>query len=317
MSKFKINMYLCKPKTNENMTQIYLKYSTKIPPKRSQSFTGKERDSETGFSYFGARYYDSDLMTGWLSVDPLADKYPSLSPYAYCAWNPVKLVDPDGEEIWIGHYTENKLSKYNPNIKYAEGTLGYCLNNIYSNSKAGRFVINSLINSDNNYYISGRNNPHSDKPAYSFEKSNRQIYLNFESGYQNETTISHELFHAFQHEEKQWGKTRDCEVEAFLFAGIVLTQMNGGEIPNTISQNYGAFLSSYSGNTIGEEYHLNMLSLTKSFDSSKMNYVVSHFFNYSISGIDYSNEFGYTYSLQGEKYSSKKSLLNIYSSKIY
>ena len=55
-------------------------------------FIGKERDSETGFSYFGARYYDSDLMTGWLSVDPMADKYPGLSPYAYCAWNPVKLV---------------------------------------------------------------------------------------------------------------------------------------------------------------------------------------------------------------------------------
>ncbi|MBR5832646.1 MAG: hypothetical protein IKY79_08555, partial [Bacteroidales bacterium] len=48
------------------------------------SFTGKERDSETGFSYFGARYYDSDLITGWLSVDPLADKYPSHSPYQYC-----------------------------------------------------------------------------------------------------------------------------------------------------------------------------------------------------------------------------------------
>ena len=79
------------------MLQNYLKYSTEIP----QSFTGKERDSETGFSYFGARYYDSDLMTGWLSVDPLADKYPSLSPYAYCAWNPVKLVDPDGEAPWV------------------------------------------------------------------------------------------------------------------------------------------------------------------------------------------------------------------------
>ena len=64
----------------------------------AQSFTGKERDSETGFSYFGARYYDSDLMTGWLSVDPMADKYPSLSPYAYCAWNPIKLVDPDGRD---------------------------------------------------------------------------------------------------------------------------------------------------------------------------------------------------------------------------
>ena len=78
------------------MQQNYIKYNAETPPKISKSFTGKERDSETGFSYFGARYYDSDLMTGWLSVDPMADKYPSLSPYAYCAWNPVKLVDPDG-----------------------------------------------------------------------------------------------------------------------------------------------------------------------------------------------------------------------------
>ena len=63
-------------------------------------FTGKERDEETGFGYFGARYMDHELMTMWLSVDPLADKYPSISPYAYCAWNPVKLVDPDGKWPW-------------------------------------------------------------------------------------------------------------------------------------------------------------------------------------------------------------------------
>ena len=73
------------------------------------SFTGKERDEETGYSYFGARYYDSDLSGLFLSVDPMADKYPSLSPYAYCAWNPVKLVDPDGKEI--DDYF-SKLGKY-------------------------------------------------------------------------------------------------------------------------------------------------------------------------------------------------------------
>ena len=60
--------------------------------------TGKERDEETGYGYFGARYYDSEALTGWLSVDPMADKYPSMSPYNYCAWNPVKLVDRDGKE---------------------------------------------------------------------------------------------------------------------------------------------------------------------------------------------------------------------------
>ena len=63
------------------------------------TFTGKERDEETGYGYFGARYMDYSLMTMWLSVDPLSDKYPNISPYAYCAWNPVKLVDPDGRDV--------------------------------------------------------------------------------------------------------------------------------------------------------------------------------------------------------------------------
>ena len=48
-------------------------------------FAGKEKDAESGYHYFGARYYDSEALTGWLSVDPMADKYPSISPYASCA----------------------------------------------------------------------------------------------------------------------------------------------------------------------------------------------------------------------------------------
>ncbi len=62
-------------------------------------FTGKERDAETGYNYFGARYYDSDLSGLFLSVDPMSDKYPSVSPYVYCAWNPIKLIDPDGRRV--------------------------------------------------------------------------------------------------------------------------------------------------------------------------------------------------------------------------
>lgn len=58
----------------------------------------EQRDEETGYGFFGARYMDHELMTMWLSVDPMADKYLSISPYAYCAWNPVKLVDLSGME---------------------------------------------------------------------------------------------------------------------------------------------------------------------------------------------------------------------------
>ena len=67
----------------------------------SHTFSAKEKDTETGLTYFGARYYSSDLSI-WLSVDPMSDKYASLSPYNYCANNPIKLVDPNGEEMYDG-----------------------------------------------------------------------------------------------------------------------------------------------------------------------------------------------------------------------
>ncbi|MDR1346055.1 MAG: hypothetical protein LBK03_05075 [Bacteroidales bacterium] len=65
------------------------------------SFSAKEMDEESKYHYFGARYYDSDLSI-FLSVDPMASKYPGLTPYAYVANNPIKLVDPNGEEIVNG-----------------------------------------------------------------------------------------------------------------------------------------------------------------------------------------------------------------------
>src|SRR5690554_3921290 len=76
-------------------------------------FNGKELDEETGLYYYGARYYTPELGI-WLSVDPLSDKYPSLSPFMYCAGNPVVLVDPDGRE-WVDAQG-NKITDHS-NIK--------------------------------------------------------------------------------------------------------------------------------------------------------------------------------------------------------
>jgi len=63
------------------------------------------------YTYFSARYMDHELMTMWLSVDPMADKYPSISPYNYCMWNPIKLVDPDGKDTIKIHIDKGAIEK--------------------------------------------------------------------------------------------------------------------------------------------------------------------------------------------------------------
>ena len=60
-------------------------------------FSGKER---TPADYdFGARRYLPFHIPRWTTQDPLAEKYYSISPYAYCAADPVNLVDPEGDYI--------------------------------------------------------------------------------------------------------------------------------------------------------------------------------------------------------------------------
>ena len=93
---------------------------------------GKEKDFETGYHYYGA--------INWLSVDPLSDKYPSMSPYAYCANNPVILVDPDGRDIWIigNDGTETQFKEigqsYDGNDEYTKEVFN-ALNKIAENAK--------------------------------------------------------------------------------------------------------------------------------------------------------------------------------------
>ncbi|HEU0228235.1 MAG TPA: RHS repeat-associated core domain-containing protein, partial [Arachidicoccus soli] len=61
-------------------------------------FIGKERDKETGYDYFGARYYDSRIGR-WMQVEPLYKKHLEWNPYNYVLDNPLSLIDPDGKQI--------------------------------------------------------------------------------------------------------------------------------------------------------------------------------------------------------------------------
>ena len=64
------------------------------------TFSAKEKDVETGYSYFGARYYSSDLSI-WLSVDPMSEERSWANPYSYCQTRPMRLIDPTGTLDWI------------------------------------------------------------------------------------------------------------------------------------------------------------------------------------------------------------------------
>ena len=63
-------------------------------------FNGKEYDEETGLYYYGARYLDPKLCI-WYGSDPKENDYPGISTYCYTMGNPVKFIDPDGEDIII------------------------------------------------------------------------------------------------------------------------------------------------------------------------------------------------------------------------
>jgi len=100
----------------------YYPFGSLMPERHWQSepysfgFNGKESDNEikgSGNSYdFGARIYDSRLGR-WLSLDPLAVKYPDLSPYHFSSCNPILFVDYDGKDygVHINHNTETIIIK--------------------------------------------------------------------------------------------------------------------------------------------------------------------------------------------------------------
>ncbi len=81
-----------------------------------QKFTGKERDVESGLDYFGARYFsaaqgrftspDPTFMTKQRIGDPQ-----QWNLYAYTRNNPLKYVDPDGQELKLAIYNSSSLPR--------------------------------------------------------------------------------------------------------------------------------------------------------------------------------------------------------------
>ena len=140
-------------------------------------FTGYEKDQETGLHYAEARYYDSRLSI-FNSTDPMWYKYPSISPYAYCANNPLMYVDPSGMVIDTTGLSQQGQQDYIHNI------------NLLRNSPILDAYYEHLEKSKNVYYIK-------EGGGYggsgSFNESTNEVF-----SINDPEVLAQELFHAFQ-----------------------------------------------------------------------------------------------------------------------
>ena len=119
----------------EITTEYNANFGCDIIPK--YSFNAKELDEETGMYYYEARYYKPPVFT---SRDPMFEKYFWMSPYAYCANNPVKYVDPSGEAV----IPTNNL-KSNASV--------YAFFSVAENNSAFKTVMHRFYSNQSNVYI--------------------------------------------------------------------------------------------------------------------------------------------------------------------
>ena len=109
-------------------------------------YNGKESQKDFGINYIDSEARFQRLDGAFNSIDPLCEKYYHISPYAYCAANPIKLIDYDGKKPRI--YIQTKglghafltVGDGENTIVYSYGRYGTIYG--YSGITSGRFTPN-------------------------------------------------------------------------------------------------------------------------------------------------------------------------------
>ena len=204
---------------NANITQFdaYLPYGELLVDEHSSSedmpykFNGKELDQETGLYYYGARYMNP-VTSLWYGMDALTEKYPSIGGYVYCVGNPVKLIDPDGKDVFIWYkdkHGRDQLFRFSgfhgkksikiPNNQYVKDFIQAYLYN--AKHGGGKRTIQAVTNHKYKIYVSDSQN---DETYYSGGDRQPTVYwesrqglITTEGGKQSAATaLEHEMDHA-------------------------------------------------------------------------------------------------------------------------
>ena len=119
-------------------------------------YNGKELDRMHGLDWYdyGARWMDAAIGR-WHVMDPFCEKYYDVSPYAYCAGDPVNAVDIDGRKIVDANGNLMLFIDKNGMIHYTKFANNdtHTLTNSLSLSTTGKTMLNKMIKSDINVHF--------------------------------------------------------------------------------------------------------------------------------------------------------------------
>ena len=165
------------------------------PEVNRYKYGGKELETSHGLALydFEARWHDPQTAR-FLQPDPMADDYPWLSPYAYCAANPIRNIDPTGMRIEfdIADYNRRKELEYN-------------ISELQSKSNLFSLVYNILDQSTTTYTITfGETvlDKYGDRVSGQFEPGTNTIKYNEEIYMPSSAAMVEEIYHAYQEDQQ-------------------------------------------------------------------------------------------------------------------
>ena len=253
--------------------------------KQSYKYNGKELDQMNGLNQYdySARYYDPAIAR-FTTMDPMAEKNYSVSPYAYCNNNPVKFVDPTGKEVWITMYGENgKVSDkilYTPGMEY-KGKNEFFKNttsllNKMNSVEAGNTVLNTLSSSENKYYYTNIEAQKGSGASTVPIPGSTDVYFKMGENASLENT-AHELFHGYQLEKGVGGQSITNEVEAYAYGYSVaynyaMDHFSSAESQAFLNQSTNMGQNNFSGNLYNNSFKS---LLTSNVNNYLANYIIA------------------------------------------
>ncbi|MCM1293441.1 MAG: RHS repeat-associated core domain-containing protein, partial [Bacteroides sp.] len=225
-----VAVYNTATQTLEQTTDYYpygLPHATSTNPATNRhKYGAKELQTDLGLNLydFEARY-QNPVLPHFTTPDPLATDYHPISPYTYCAADPINLIDPSGMKFDLSFLNVTQSKQWQATVE-----------SMCNSSSLMKVLYDFLNESDNVYTIYG---------VVSTQSSNSESQACFIAGevggvieIRNEklaeealprNSIAEELFHAFQ-SEVTYENEANREFEAKIFLSAYDTEVGIGAL---------------------------------------------------------------------------------------